>query len=48
MHPNYVSSPNLSRQEEFLELNESKLIEILSNNDIYVESEEAVFLAAVR
>jgi len=39
---------DVCKQEEFLELNESKLIEILSNNDIYVESEEAVFLAAVR
>ena len=36
------------RQDEFLELNESKLVEIFSNNDIFVENEETVFLAAVR
>jgi len=39
---------DVCRQEEFLELNESKLIEIFSNNDIFVESEETVFLAAIR
>jgi len=39
---------HVCKQEEFLELNEEKLIEIFANNDIYVESEETIFLAAIR
>jgi len=39
---------DVCRQEEFLDLNESKLVEILSNDDIFMESEETVFLAAIR
>ena len=31
-----------------MDLNESKLVEILSNDDIFMESEETVFLAAIR